>query len=112
MEGSKPLAIHDGNRHDLPGKPALPLVLSPNGTRWLCHCVKESGQSIVLDGKQGKTYVRVTPGVFSPDSQRFAYSAMIAVKEKASDRRGRTEEVEKQYGLMVRNGSEQKRFAW
>lgn len=51
------------------------IVFSPNGQHVAYEATKEGKSFVVVDGKEGKLYDRVSYLAFSPDSQHFAYVA-------------------------------------
>lgn len=104
--------VHDNKYFDLGQKADLPYSLSPDGKRWACR----AGNKIVIDANAGKEYLfpaneygrTEVPLVFSPDSKQIAYTA----GQKVNVKNDKGDEVEKYFQFAVRDGVEQKQFAW
>ncbi len=83
--GSVSAGIDERAYFDIPaaqqGFDALSLVASPDG-QGLAYIMKQNlKETVVLNGKAGVSYDKITFMTFSPDGQRFAYGAKVNNKE-------------------------------
>ena len=66
-----------GLSNNLSKQPRFTLTVSPDGRRYASTVTasdKDTTYTVIVDGKEGKAFSKVTPVIFSPDSKHFTYT--------------------------------------